>query len=571
MKNNYNLVHTIKPLLVTLLVAFPPIAAPQGANSAIPGAGSILQQMQPLTPAVPQSSQSDLRVERDAASALPAGAPFLVKTILITGNKKISTATLHALVADGEGKNLTLIQLGELAGRITDYYRRQGFPLARAIIPAQSITAGVVNIQVIVARYDKISFDNRSRTNNALIQATLEPLQKGQDIAQAPLDRALLLLSDIPGVVVTATLKPAETVGSSELIVSATPGAQVSGNVVLDGYGSRYTGRERIGGTVNINDPLRLRSSDVLSLTALSSGKGLNYGRLGYEVVINGQGTRLGGAHSALSYELGESLGQLNVHGTAQVTSLWAKHPFIRSRDVNLYGQIQYDRLQLRDRIDRRIDPLAQTDRNLQNVTLSIAGDARDTVLAGGVNSGTLSLTTGNVDFKNQDAKAIDAAGTGTQGRFSKVNFNVSRLQGLSPRNGLYFNFAGQWASKNLDPSQKMTVGGPYTVRAYDVGAVSGDSGYSGTVEYRYDLGSAWQGQWQAIAFVDSAHVKLNKNFSDSPANSADLSGAGLGLNWIGPNRWTAKVSLAKPIGSTPLQVGASNSMRAWVEIGKSF
>ncbi|MEO8628796.1 MAG: POTRA domain-containing protein [Betaproteobacteria bacterium] len=98
--------------------------------------------------------------------------------------------------------------MGELAARITDYYHSHGHPLARAIIPAQTIRSGIVRIDIIEARYGKIGLNNRSRVNDPLLEATLLPLQSGQGIRQAELDHALLLLSDTPSVVVAATFKP---------------------------------------------------------------------------------------------------------------------------------------------------------------------------------------------------------------------------------------------------------------------------------------------------------------------------------------------------------------------------
>ena len=555
----------MKPLLAALLVASAPLAA-QAVDPVLPGAGSILQQIQPATPPSPLPTGTGLTIEREGGATLPPSAPFEVKTLRISGNTLFDTPTLHALVTDGEGKSLTLSQMGELAARITDYYHSHGYPLARAFIPAQVIRDGVVNIEVLEARYGKIGLDNRSRVNDPLLQDTLSPLQSGQVIGQTELDHALLLLSDIPGVVVAATLKPGETVGTSDLLVNTTPGPAVSGNVVLDNYGNRYTGRARIGGTVNFIDPLH--HGDVLSVNGLSSGGGMNYGRITYESLLNGRGTRLGGSYSALHYILGEPLASLNAHGTAQVESLWAKHPLVRTRDVNLYGQIQYDRLQLRDHIDASA---IHTDRSLENWTVNLAGDARDALLSGAVSAWNVGWTAGRVGFDDGVAQLADAATARTQGGFSKWNASFVRLQGLSPKNTLYLAFSGQWANDNLDSSQKMTSGGPYSVRAYDMGAMSGDSGYLGTLEFRHDLSMAWHGQWQAVAFVDSAHVEVNKTTWVTGTNNATLSGAGMGLNWAGSEQWTARAYIATPIGSTPVLVGTTSSVRAWVEVGKRF
>lgn len=556
----------MKPFLAALLVSLSPLAA-QAAGPVAPDAGSILQQIKPVTPPAPSPTGTGLTIEREGGGKLPPSAPFDVKTIQISGNTLFDTPTLHALVADAEGKSLSLAQLDEMSARITDYYHSHGYPLARAFIPAQTIQSGIVRMEIMEARYGKIKLDNRSRVNDPLLQDTLSPLQSGQAIGQMGLDHALLLLSDIPGVAVNATLKPGEAVGTSDLMVEAAPSPAVSGNVVLDGYGNRYTGRARAGFTVDFNNPLH--HGDYFSLSGLTSGSGLNYGRITYESLLNGRGTRMGGTYSALRYTLGEPLASLNAHGNAQVESLWAKHPLVRSRDVNLYGQIQYDQMQLRDHIDASA---IQTDRHLKSWTVSLAGDARDVLLSGAVSAWNVGWTSGRVGFDNEAAQLADAATAKTQGSFSKWNANLARLQSLSSKDALYLTFSGQGASVNLDPSEKMIAGGPYTVRAYDMGAVSGDTGYLLTAEFRHDFGQAWERrQWQVVAFVDRAHVTINKTAWVAGTNGATLSGTGVGLNWVGLNQWSARAYIAKPLGTTPVLVGSSASTRAWVEISRGF
>ncbi len=560
---------TIKLILAASLVSFFPLAA-QAAGPGVPDAGSILQQIKPVTPNAPSSTGTGLTIEREAGGGkLPSGVPFEVKSIVISGNTLFDTPTLHALVADAEGTSLTLPELGDVAVRITDYYHSHGYPLARAFIPAQTIQSGIVRMEVMEARYGKIKLDNHSRVNDPLLQDTLSPLQSGEAIGQIRLDHALLLLSDIPGVAVSATLRPGEVAGTSDLLVEAAPGPVVSGNAVLDDYGNRYTGRERAGITLNFNNPLH--HGDYFILSGLTTGKGLGYGRIAYESVLNGRGTRMGGSYSGLHYTLGDTLAPLDGHGTAQVGSVWVKHPLVRRQGVNLYGQIQYDQMQLRDDIDLSSPP-TQTDRHLKNWTASLAGDARDELPSGAITTWNVGWTSGHVGFDNDTAQQADAVTTKTQGNFSKLNVNLSRLQSLGSKNALYFTLSGQGAHANLDPSQKVIVGGPYSVRAYDMGAISGDTGYLLSAEFRHDLGHAWQErEWQVVLFADNAQVTVNKNPWIAGTNSARLSGAGVGLNWIGQNMWSAKAYIAKPLGSTPVLVANTASVRAWAEISKGF
>lgn len=557
----------MKHLLTALLFAsVAPLAIAAPPPPVIPDAGSILRQVQPVVPPPPSSSATGLTIEQESGTQMPQTRSFQLKSIQIVGNTAFDTETLHTLVAEAEGTSLTLVQLHERVARITDYYQRHGYPLARAIIPQQVIDAGIVRIEIIEARYGKISLENTSRVHDSLLLSTLSPLQGGQAIGQRALDHALLLLSDVPGAVVNGTLKPGETIGTSDLVVNTSPGATVAGNLAVDNFGNRYTGRARLGGDVNFIDPLHL--GDVLSVSGLTSGGDMNYGRIAYESVLNGEGTRLGVSYSALHYRLGDPLSSLDAHGTAQVESIWLKHPLVRSADWNLYGQFQYDHLKLDDHIDASA---IKTDRHLDDGVISLIGDARDTWLSGGATSWNVSFTSGAVGFDNGVAQAADAATVQTEGHYVKWNASVYHLQNLSATTTLYLAWSGQWANDNLDSSQQMIAGGPHTVRAYDMGTVSGDTGNLETAEIRRDLGTAWQGRWQALAFIDSEQLTINKHQFVAETNSVTLSGVGLGLRWAGPVQWVAQTYLATHMGPAPSLVQSPASVRLWVEISKGF
>ena len=552
-------------LLVGVCQVAPALAAAPPAPPP-PNAGTILQQAQPTPPPAPASDNSGLSIEQASPGSLPPSVPFQVSRIEITGNTRIPTATLHALVAGGEGQRITLPELAALAARITDYYHKQGYPLARAIVPAQTMRDGVVHIEVIEARYGKISANNQSRVRGGLLDATLDDLKSGTVVSQAQLDRSLLLLSDIPGLLVNATVKPGVEVGTSDLQIEARSAAPIIGNVTVDNSGDRYTGRARVGANVDFLEPLH--QGDVLGLSALSSGSGMNYGRLSYDALLNGEGTRLGAGYSALHYRLGGGLSDLDAHGTAQDANLFLRQPLVRGRSLNLSAQVQYDHLRLNDDIE--VGGI-ETRRHLDDVTASLTGDLRDGFLAGAVSTWAASGTYGRVGFDNPQAEAADALAADTQGRFSKWNLSLARLQGLDANDALYLELGGQWTSGNLDPSQQLVLGGPTSVRAYDVSAIAGDTGWQLTTELRHTYPQRWHGQWQAIAFVDDAHLTLNKTVFAPGPNTASLNGAGVGLNWAGPEQWTASVAVAAPFGSRPELLGSTSSVRAWGQISKGF
>lgn len=533
-----------------------------------PDAGTILQQTQPARPAESGTPAPSLTIEAPGAPpSASTSAAFEVQRIQIVGNTAFDGPTLHAQIADSEGLALTLAQLDALAARLTAYYHRHGYPLARAIIPPQTIDAGTVRIDIIEARYGKINLDNSSRVDDPLLAATLAPLRSGQLVTRADLDHGLLLLNDIPGVVVNATLSPGAAVGTSDLNIRITPGRALNSRLTLDNYGNRYIGHARVSGQLDANN--LLHRGDLLNLTGLTAGPRLGYARLAYHTLVQGQGTRLGGAYSALDYSLGDTLAALDANGTAQVGSLWLSHPFVRRPRANLYGQIQYQHTQLRDHID---SVGLANDRNTRDWGLHLHGDSTDThLLSGGTNTFSVRYLFGQLNFDDRNTATTDAATAHTQGHFSKWNVELSRTQRIGPQDSVHVSWSAQHANNNLDSSAKLSLGGPHSVRAYALGTLAGDSGMLTTLEWRHALTPAGYGQWHTLLFLDSGRVTINKNPWTTGDNRATLNGGGVGLDWSGPHHWSANIALATPLGHTPDLAGTTDSTRAWVHVGKGF
>ncbi len=538
------------------------------ASVVMPSTGSLLQEDHPVAPQEPSSDSTGLAVNKATPLNGNSSVVFFVRKIQISGNKIIPGNVLHSLVASKEGTSLSLAQLHLLTAKITDYYRSHHYPLARAVIPEQVINDGVVNILVIEAHFGQVRTTNQSRVHDSLIEATLAPLMNHAVVEQTTLNRSLLLLQDIPGVTsIQAIMKPGKEVGSSDLQVNMAGAPWVTGNVSVDDYGNAYTGRFRTDGSVSLVNPWH--HGDELTLNGMTTGSDMNYASASYETTLNGSGTKSGVLVSSMHYILGNTLASLDANGTAVTTSLWAKHPFLRTQVTNIYGQIQYDYMNLQDNIDIN---KTYNHRHVQEWTGTLSGDVRDNWWSGGaVSLWSVSLASGHVGFDDAVAQRADASTAKTQNGFTKLDFSASRQQILDQNNLLNVSLSGQWANANLDVSQQLVAGGPYSVRAYDMGVLTGDSGYLWTVEWRHQLGRLISGDWQALAFFDSERLTINRNVWAAGANNATLSGTGVGLNWSGPLHWDAKLYAAVPIGSTPVQLHDPSAVRVWMLINKAF
>jgi hemolysin activation/secretion protein len=539
------------------------VASGAAWGQVIPGSGELLQET--TRPTLPNpSSNTGLTIKPPAAQELPPSDPFLVRHIEISGNTLLTDAELRSLVQPSEGRMLNLSYLQDIAALITKRYQDHGYLLSRAYIPPQTLTDGSVRIAVLEALYGAVAITNTSNVSDTLLKSYLRPLEPGSPVAEDALQRSLLLLSDVPGAVVNSTLAPGADPGTTDLKLTATPGAPDSGSFALDNAGNRYTGRERLNAAININDPLR--RGDVLSLNAMTTGPDLSYGRVGYQALLeNGEGTTVGGGLSALYYRLGNGLSDLHAHGTAEVETLTVMQPLIRSIAGNLFAQFAFNAKQLRDETDASD---IHTDRHTDSLTMTLAGDRRDSL---GIYNGSLSVSVGRLGFDNAAAALANASTARTGGTYAKYTLSLARLQGLSESNSLYVAVNAQAADKNLDSSEQFFLGGPNSVRAYDVGTIGGAQGTLASAELRHNLDGSSSGTWQTILFIDSGTVRIYKDLFDAGDNSATLSGAGIGLNWTGRNGWSAAFGVAKPVGAVPALIGDTASTRVWLELHKAF
>ena len=532
----------------------------------LPGAGSQIQQL-PQTP-VPQKAPPEIRIESGIAPVKPGAveSKILVNTLRITGAKAYSEAELLALTDFVSGSKLSLTDLRNMAAKITAHYSKQGYFAANAFLPAQQIKDNTVTLAVTEGQYGQVILRNESRLSNTQANRLLDGLKPGGPITNDPLESRLLLLSDTPGVEVKSTLIPGALPGTSDLLVDITPGRLVSGSVDADNAGNRYTGEYRLGATVNLNNPLGL--GDLASLRAITSGSGLKYGRASYQVPF-GRAT-IGAAYSRLDYALGKEFAPLGANGMATVASVYGNYTLIRSRDTNLYAGLNYDHKKFQDRVTLFSSVI---DRKINVLTANLNGNHQDSLGGGGVSNFSLGLSAGTLDIQTPAALAADAISARTQGSYSKLAFNASRLQQVT--NGLSFfaGISGQAASKNLDPSEKMSLGGMDGVRAYPQGEGFGDQGYLVNLEARLLLPKAetLPGSVNLIGFVDGGSVTINKNPWVAGSNITNLAAYGVGLTWNEPGNFMVRTYYARKLGNVAATTAPDKSGRFWIQAVKYF
>lgn len=546
-----------------------------------PDAGSILEGTKPPTTA-PRPAMEVLPRAPEPRPALGApGLKLVVSGFRISGNTVYPENVLLDQVAEFVGKEQTIDGLNDAATKVRAYYRERGYFLVQAYLPQQEIKGGVVEIAVIEARIGKVALNLKegTRYSESLVRGIVEKhLSEGEIITEVGLETPLLLLNDLPNATVTSEIKPSQTLGAADLVISVSdsPGL-VSGSVDLDNHGNRFTGAWRAGVSFNLSNPFAL--GDQISYRAFTTDEHMSFYRLAYVVPVGYWGTRVGASYATFHYTLGKDFAASLSHGVGAVTTLYAFHPFIRTRGSNLIGQFAYEVKTLNDRID---STQSNIDRRIVSSKAGVVGDFRDGMLGGGLNSFGYTLTEGHTQISQSAAFAADQAATGAKsaGRFAKHNFEFRRLQKITDNANLLLALQGQLASKNLTSAERFSLGGPSGVRAYPTGEALGDTGYVFSAEFRYILPGfkVAQGDVSLSGFWDQGWVQINENALPPTGNTLNdqnfrsLSGYGVGASIGKDSDFVVRAMAAwRNESDRPQSDSVSRIPRVWVQAIKWF
>lgn len=515
-----------------------------------PDAGSVLQQVQPsvVAPGAAESSQPVLRAPRAvAAPTSGGGAKVQVRGFRIAGVAPARAAELAPLLQRYVGADKSLADLEDAAKDVEVALQRQGLFLAQAYIPEQTLADGIVTVQVLEGRIGavKVELDPGVTIAPEFLDRIVAIL-RGNPVAERELiERALFTLGDLRGISVNTSLTPGDKIGQADLTVKVSAGARFAANIDADSGGSIFTGRYRIMTGFDWYNPTG--HGDIASLRAqATTNLGAQFVRGSWLTPVNSMGTKFGVAVSYLKYKLGSAIFEdLDADGTAEAYSLQLLHPLIRSRNNNLFLQMSTDYRRFEDRVNaislvtrKDITPYA---------TLGVVGDFRDTFAGGGISNYSLGVVAGKLRIKNVEDIVVDEQNYQAAGRYAKLAIGATRLQALPTRDYLYLAALGQLASKNLDSSEKFSLGGPNGVRAYPSPESPSDSGLIMTWEYRKSLPlEALPGEVVAWVFGDYGISRLHQDpLPTDTGNTRKLVSHGIGMTYSGRGGLNVKTFVA--------------------------
>ena len=573
----------------TLFLGIQPLAYGQNI---LPGAVEPEREV----PILPEAVEDDI-VTVPSAGARPvdldAGPKINVKEFvvvyddetLIAANQRSNVKTITADYLNINGNELSLAQLEDVAFLLTQYFRQSGFMLAQAILPAQEVEKGSILMRVYVGKLGSVASADNNLYSNKIVQRRFHR-HIGDAVSVESVESNILRLNDMPGFSSVAQFKAGENVGETRLTVKAVEEDPVSYFASIDNHGVESTGDVRLLLGVDINNVTG--HIDRLSIDGVKTFNpgDLRNARINYEITHPDLVHTLGLSFSETRYDVegaGRAIKDNGIHGDTEIGQFYLDSQWIRQRNINVATRVGLA-LKRADVEFQAFNSEQGVDR-LTVLEVGIVADAVDTRFRG-IHRASLTFSHGF----NDTFGSMDGVGNGQSlgrvngdqalaGQFNKINASYSRLQSLVRNQSLLFRFNGQHSDDMLSSLEKMSLGGPYTVRAYPVAEYVRDTAVFTSLAWVLNgaaLSNAiayddytWGDIFSVSLFADYGWGKL-KDGAGGPNDKVDISGWGAEAEFTFPNVNTyARLAVARPFDSSEASNG--EEFQYWVSLGVNF
>ena len=525
---------------------------------------------------------------------------------------EIKSTILDDLLKKQLERGFSVGELQEVADEVTRYYRTKGLILSTAVVPVQTITDGVVDIQVFIGRLGRVVTEGNKKYD---LETLKKPFSKliGQPVTQHEIEEALLVLTDFAGLSVFGVFRPGIKVGEADIVLKVQQEKSYDVDYRIDTHGLKETGLNRFRTIVHWNNPTGGADRITVTLQQTYNPKMNNFWAIDYKVYL-GRSYTIGAGIFRNFFRIGGDLAANKIAAETINRSFYLEKSFTRGRQRNFSS-----RLTLTQKKSRTQTQAIQT--NIDRLTvlaLAMNYDSVDTIhplrpiyralfkdtpegYGGGLNFLNVTWSRGfnNVlgamgstgdQFEigtvaaNRSGRRGNSAGEVAEGQFEKVTFSYQRLQLLAKGHSLMFATEAQWSNDLLSNQELYSIGGPENVRGFPDAQGLFDRAFFFKLEYILNapfglasrpafMNRTWGEVLQLSFFYDVATATNNDPLSNTDPNQQNrwsvFRSIGLGLRFNIPGSINSRLMYANKIGT---DIPNDNRYgRLWADFTYSF
>jgi len=416
-----------------------------------------------------KGSPLDAGGAQQAPSKAPAAPDSVVRVrvrqMVFSESAVFTPQELTTIAADYEGKELSFADLQAVLQRVNTLYLERGFVAARATLPAQDVSGGVVQIRLIEGRIGDYLIQGNDTTRESFVRDRMHQLP-GALVNAIDLERDLIWFNRTNDIQLGADLRAGSAVGTSDVHLGVLEPQQHVFKVTADSTGGHSTGENRIGMSYINHSLFGFRDELTLSETASDGDTGNGFS---YSVPVGTWGTR-----AVLNYNhdrthvLYGPFSTLNITGGAESTGISVVQPLVATQNNLVHFTVGY----VTTASNTFIEPVQLANSKTNDTSLGLDMSRSD---GGGNWFASLTETSGNQNVPGKE-------------NYQTLRATVQRDQTIDTQSYWHFNLTAQGTANDFLPgSDQFFLGGTSTVRGYSSSAYGGLSGYVINIEYHHD------------------------------------------------------------------------------------
>lgn len=487
------------------------------------------------------------------AAAEKKKVTFNVWEFRVKGNSLIERTLVERTVYPFLGPDRSIQDVEAARVALETLYKNNGYPTVLVNIPEQDVSDGVVKLEVVQGRVDRMRISGSTYFSLGKIRKAVPALAEGEVPNLPQVQKQLQALNQQSADRrITPIFRPGRTPGTVEVELRVKDELPLHGSVELNGRNSANTSRTRLTGNLRYDNLWQKMHS--LSLQYQVSPQNLNEVAVlaaTYVLPVGDSRDRLAlYAIDSESESQVASTGALSVIGNGTILGArWVK-PLGSTGGYSHTLTLGTDYKDFDEAIELVGADSLKTPINYTRFSTEYRGnwykDRSVTSFSVGANFALRGMGNTEGEFENKRFQA--------QPNFVYLTGELSREMELE--NDMRFRGAlqAQLAGQPLISNEQFSAGGAQSVRGYYESEELGDDGISGSVElYTPSFADKLHedvDNLRLLVFADAAHLVIHQALPGSP-DRYELYGAGAGLRLSAFNHLDVNFDMAWPLVKT--------------------
>jgi hemolysin activation/secretion protein len=482
---------------------------------------------------------------------------ILVERFEVEGSTVFSPKQLAEVLKPFTNRRLTFAELIQARSLITQLYIDHGYTTSGALIPPQSLTGGVVKIQVVEGELENINVTGLSRLNSNYVRSRIAVATKKPVNVPRLLDALRVLQLDPLIKNLSAELSAGSGPGLNILDLQVKEADTFNAQITLDNGRSPSVGTFRRRAQITQANLLGLGDGLTVGYTNTDGSNGLD---VSYTLPVNARNGTLNLAYGTTSSNVIEApFNKLDIISDSRYYELTFRQPVIQTPSQEFAVGIAGSRRESETSLLDTPYPLSQGADDQGRTRISAVRFFQEW---------TKRSSRQVIAARSQFTFGIDAFNATINQNAPDSNFFSWRGQGqwvrlLAPDTLFLVRGDVQLADRALVPTEQFGLGGLGSVRGYRQDSLLTDNGALLTAELRLPILKKSQTLLQVVPFVDVG-TAWNSRARDTPETNT-LAAVGLGLQFSQGSSFTARLDWGIPL------VSVDSRESTWQENGLYF